>query len=61
VIRYFALQNARILLNLSHIHKDPKIWGDPENFRPERFLNESGALLKNTALVPFGIGKNNKQ
>jgi cytochrome P450 len=38
---------------------DPKIWGDPENFRPERFLDESGSLLKQNALVPFGLGKIN--
>jgi Cytochrome P450 len=44
-------------MNLSLVHMDPKIWGDPENFRPERFLDESGSLLKQNALVPFGLGK----
>jgi hypothetical protein len=47
------------MLNLAHIHMDPRIWGDPEIFRPERFLDESGSLLKHPALVPFGLGKNN--
>jgi cytochrome P450 len=46
-------------MNLSLVHMDPKIWGDPENFRPERFLDESGSLLKQNALVPFGLGKIN--
>jgi cytochrome P450 len=47
------------MLNLAHIHMDSRIWGDPENFRPERFLDESGSLLKHSALVPFGLGRNN--
>jgi cytochrome P450 len=47
------------MLNLAHIHMDSRIWGDPENFRPERFLDESGSLLKHSALVPFGLARNN--
>ncbi|XP_059479051.1 methyl farnesoate epoxidase-like [Neocloeon triangulifer] len=54
---YVIPKNARIAMNLAQIHMDPKIWGDPENFRPERFLNEEGKLIKQDALVPFGLGK----
>ena len=35
---------SQILPNLWGIHHDEKIWGDPWEFRPERFL-ENGALL----------------
>ncbi|KAF4530244.1 hypothetical protein B566_EDAN018308 [Ephemera danica] len=35
---------------------DPEIWGDPENFRPERFLTEDGQYQKNEHLLPFGGG-----
>ncbi|KAG8226720.1 hypothetical protein J437_LFUL004370 [Ladona fulva] len=40
----------------------PKHWGDPENFRPERFLEpgEDGGpmVLKNySRVIPFGLGR----
>jgi len=31
-------------------------WGDPECFRPERFLDANGSLIKHERLIPFGIG-----
>ena len=34
-----------------------KIWGDPENFRPERFLDEHGNIIKREELIPFSIGR----
>jgi hypothetical protein len=39
------------------VHHDPNIWGDPQNFRPERFLDENGKLIKHDAFIPFGSGK----
>lgn len=43
------------------LHHDPTFWGDPWNFRPERFLDDQGALLPAHApcrrhLMPFGAG-----
>ena len=38
-------EHFQIIANIWYIHHDPKIWGDPWNFRPERFLNEDGQLL----------------
>lgn len=43
------------------IHHDKNFWGDPEVFRPERFLDESGKLLSpdhpnRKHLMPFGMG-----
>lgn len=41
-------------------HSDPRLWGDPENFRPERFLDDNGKLcLKKDITLPFGAGKLN--
>lgn len=44
------------MLNIAHVHHDPKLWGDPENFRPERFLTENRTLIKPDYLIPFGLG-----
>ncbi|KAG4067785.1 hypothetical protein HA402_010471 [Bradysia odoriphaga] len=39
------------------VHHDEKYWGDPENFRPERFLNADGTLKKEERVIPCSIGK----
>jgi hypothetical protein len=36
---------------------DADIWGDPENFRPERFIAPDGSLIRKEELIPFGIGR----
>ena len=47
-----------ILSNLWAVHHDPKVWKDPEEFKPERFLNEDGtAVVQREELIPFSIGK----
>ncbi|XP_012221588.1 probable cytochrome P450 304a1 [Linepithema humile] len=47
--------NTPIFTNLSAMHHDREMWGDPENFRPERFLKEDGQICKDMSL-PFGLG-----
>lgn len=43
---------------LAAFHDDEEIWGDPRNFRPERFLDENGHMsLKKDFSLPFGAGK----
>ena len=32
-------------------------WGDGQVFRPERFLDEAGRVIKDERLIPFSIGK----
>ena len=47
-----------LIYNVYAIHHDVKTWGDPENFRPERFLSEDGQkVIKPEAFIPFGSGK----
>ncbi|OQV14481.1 Cytochrome P450 2B4 [Hypsibius exemplaris] len=45
-------------LNCNH-YSNPDVWKDPENFRPERFLDSSGCLI--TSLIdevqPFSVGR----
>jgi cytochrome P450 len=42
---------------LRAIHHDPEIWGDPDNFRPERFIDERGQFIKHDSFLPFSYGK----
>jgi cytochrome P450 len=55
---YLIRKGDIISPNLYSIHHDPGIWGDPENFRPERFLSPDGKTLKkHEALLAFSVGR----
>jgi len=55
---YFIPKGTQIIGNLHASHFNPMTWGDPENFRPERFLSTDGKIVvKNEALIPFSTGK----
>ncbi|CAL8148194.1 unnamed protein product [Orchesella dallaii] len=36
---------------------DKEYWGDPETFRPERFINENGEFVPDKRVCHFGFGK----
>ncbi|KAL3070478.1 hypothetical protein niasHT_032268 [Heterodera trifolii] len=46
-----------IVAQISVVLMDPKIFPDPKAFRPERFLDERGKVLKTDELIPFALGK----
>ncbi|XP_055587550.1 probable cytochrome P450 304a1 [Uranotaenia lowii] len=47
-----------VMLSLDLIHHQKGVWDDPEEFRPERFLDERGKLcLAKDISVVFGAGK----
>merc|ERR1712117_125363 len=45
-----------VLPNTYTVHMDSRYWGDPEKFRPERFLS-GGKFQGDERNIPFGIGK----
>jgi methyl farnesoate epoxidase/farnesoate epoxidase len=46
-----------VLISLWSVHRDQKHWGDPDVFRPERFIDAHGQLIKDDWLLNFGVGK----
>lgn len=45
-----------LMVLVPELHRDPKVWDEPEAFRPERFAPEAAAALPANAWKPFGTG-----
>ena len=54
---YTFPENATVFTHLDVVHMDPEYWGDPETFRPERFLTADGEVRRDERVIPFGVGK----
>ncbi|KAH9994259.1 cytochrome P450, partial [Russula vinacea] len=55
---FFIPKGAKIIPNPWAILHDPEIYPDPEEFKPERFLNEDGSVRDDPTLtLVFGIAK----
>lgn len=54
--KYAIPKNTMALVSLYSLHMDADYWGDPHVFRPERFLDDSGQLVKHECFLPFGLG-----
>ncbi|WRX30157.1 Cytochrome P450 - like 10 [Theobroma cacao] len=57
---YHVSAGTWLILNLHKIHRDPEVWSDPCEFRPERFLTthkDVDVRGQNFELIPFGSGR----
>ncbi|KAF8483908.1 cytochrome P450 [Russula ochroleuca] len=55
---FFISKGSIMVANVWAILHDPEVYPDPEEFKPERFLNEDGSVRDDPTLsLVFGIGK----
>ncbi|XP_042077138.1 cytochrome P450 1A1 isoform X2 [Haplochromis burtoni] len=56
---YFIPKDTCVFINQYQVNHDTDLWGDPETFRPQRFLNPCGLLNKELTekVQIFGMGK----
>lgn len=57
---YHVPAGTRLMVNIAKIQRDPRVWPDPDKFRPERFLTthkDFGIKGQNFELMPFGSGR----
>ncbi|KAL7584249.1 hypothetical protein Lser_V15G41976 [Lactuca serriola] len=57
---YHISKGTRLIVNIWKLHRDPQIWSDPHDFRPERFLEEHSDINyqgQNFEYIPFSTGR----
>ncbi|GFS33158.1 cytochrome P450, family 82, subfamily C, polypeptide 2 [Actinidia rufa] len=57
---YHVPAGTRLFVNVWKLHRDPHVWPDPMEFRPERFLTthkDVDVRGKHFELMPFGSGR----
>ncbi|GLJ22391.1 hypothetical protein SUGI_0421480 [Cryptomeria japonica] len=57
---YFIPERSRLIVNAWAIGRDPSLWEDPLEFRPERFMGKDVDLARGKDwfdMVPFGAGR----
>ncbi|CAL5387169.1 unnamed protein product [Camellia sinensis] len=57
---YYVPKGTRLIVNVWKLHRDPHIWTNPDEFRPERFLAwqaKEDLIKQQFELIPFGAGR----
>ncbi len=54
---YQIPQECHVIANLYAAMHNPKVFPEPDVFRPERFLGPDGRIMHQEAFLPFGMGK----
>ncbi|XP_023535456.1 cytochrome P450 CYP82D47-like [Cucurbita pepo subsp. pepo] len=60
VVGYHIPAGTRLIVNVQKLQRDPQIWKDPCEFRPERFLTDNkdfDVRGQSPQLIPFGSGR----
>lgn len=54
---YNIPKDTFLFFSIRSIMMDKEYWGDPEVFRPERFIDDDGKVKVYDRMIPFGKGK----
>ncbi|KAJ9564912.1 hypothetical protein OSB04_000878 [Centaurea solstitialis] len=57
---YHISKGTRLIVNVWKLHRDPQVWSDPHEFRPERFIEEHSEVNyqgQNFEYIPFSTGR----
>lgn len=57
---YFIPTGTRVIVDIWKVHRDPRVWAGPDEFRPERFLEEHGRFdFRGQCFeyIPFSLGR----
>lgn len=54
---YTIPKDSLIMVHLDSVLLSDKLWGDPQKFRPERFIDEKGNLQNPEHLIAFSLGR----
>ena len=54
----YTVPRDTIVFSDTHaVHRDPAHWGDPDTFRPDRFLTDQGEFRGDERVLAFGVGR----
>ncbi|XP_035702590.1 methyl farnesoate epoxidase isoform X2 [Folsomia candida] len=56
---YTIKKDTVIMCDTRLYFEDKERWGDPELFRPDRFIGENGELVNASSIISFSFGKRN--
>nr|XP_043636865.1 xanthotoxin 5-hydroxylase CYP82C4-like [Erigeron canadensis] len=57
---YHVPKGTRLIVNVWKLHRDPQVWADPNDFKPERFLEKHSNINyqgQNFEYIPFSSGR----
>lgn len=54
---YLLPKDTTVLISTGDLHMDSKLFKDPHEFKPERFIDETGLLKNSERLYHFGMGE----
>ena len=49
-------QGAQVVLSPWHLHRQNRLWDNPDGFDPARWQTENGKSCQRTAFIPFSAG-----